>query len=136
MTLDPLLAASLAVRWHVATLALAWLVGIWLFFFSRKGAKWHRALGALFIGLMIATAIITLFIHLRTPNSSFFGLSSMHWYVPLVLALSCVALHGAIQRKRTLHRFGVIGLFFGSLTLTGLVQIFFGDGISHRMFFP
>jgi uncharacterized membrane protein len=136
MTLHPLLAASLAVQVHVATLVLAWLVGTWQFFFSRKGAKWHRALGALFIGLMIVSAIDTLFIHLRTPNSSFFGLSWFHLYVPLVLALSGVALYGAVRHKRRLHRFGVIALYFGSLTLTGLVQIFFGDGISHRIFVP
>jgi len=136
MNLDPLFAASLAIQVHVATLVLAWLVGTWQFFFSRKGAKWHRALGGLFLGLMVVSAIVTLFINLPTAKGSFMGLSSFHWYVPLVLGLAGVALYSAARRKRRMHRFGVISLYFGSLTFTGLMQIFFGDGISHRIFFP
>lgn len=80
-------------------------------------------------------ALVTLFIHERSPNSPFFGLSVMHLYVLLILALSAIAIIGARARRLALHRFAVISLYFGSLVFTGLVQILLVPGIPHQMFF-
>jgi uncharacterized membrane protein len=135
MTLQPLLQASWAIQLHVVALVLAWLVGSWQFFVIRRGSAAHRTLGQLFIALMLVMALITLFIHERSPNSAFFGLSVMHLYVPLILVLSALAILGARTRRRPLHRFAVISLYFGSLIFTGLVQIFLVPGIAHQMFF-
>ena len=86
MTLEPLLEAPFAVQAHVATVVPAFLLGTWLVFFSRKkGYKTHRILGATFLALMIATASIALFVHLRMPNSPVFGLSPTHILVVVVL---------------------------------------------------
>ena len=136
MTLEPLLHASWAVQAHVATLAAAWLVGTWLFFISRKGTRTHRRMGALFIGLMLSTAAFSVFIRLRPPNAALFGFSTFHLFVPLVLVLVTIALYGAIAGRKRWHRFGVIGLYFGSITFTGLVNVFLGVGVTHRIFFP
>jgi uncharacterized membrane protein len=40
-----------------------------LLVFSRKVLRWHRALVALFLALMVTTAILALFIHRRMPGS-------------------------------------------------------------------
>lgn len=135
MNLQPLFDAPWAVQAHVATLLPAWIIGTWLLFFSKKGSPLHRAAGRAFLALMTATAVFTLFIHLRRPDSPFFGLSWFHLFVPLVLSLVAIALYGAVSRKIKLHRFTVFGLYFGSLTITGFVNIFLGNGLSHRLFF-
>jgi uncharacterized membrane protein len=135
MTLQPLLRSSWAIQVHVVALVLAWLVGTWQFLVSRKGSQSHVAFGRVFIALMLIMAVVTLFIHVRSPDSPFFGLSVLHLYVPLVLVLSALALVGARTRRLGLHRFAVISLYFGSLIFTGLVQIFLVPGITHRIFF-
>jgi uncharacterized membrane protein len=135
MTLQPLLSASWAIQVHVLTLVLALLVGTWQFALSRKGAAGHRALGFAFLALMIATAIVTLFIHVRAPHSPFFGMSWLHLFVPLVFVLCGLALYGAATHRLRLHRFAVIALYRGSLIFTAIVQIFLATGITHRIFF-
>jgi uncharacterized membrane protein len=135
MTLQPLLQSSRAIQVHVFALALAWLAGTWQFFVSRKSGRRHAVLGRVFIALMLVTALDTLFIHVRSPGNPFFGLSLMHLYVPLILALCAIAIVGARTRRLPLHRFAVIAIYFGSLVFTGLVQIFLVPGIAHRIFF-
>jgi uncharacterized membrane protein len=83
MTLEPLVHAPLVVQAHVATVVPAFLLAAWLLVFSRKGLRWHRAMGGLFLALMVTTAIITLFIHRRLPGSPVFGMSSTHLFVHL-----------------------------------------------------
>ena len=85
---------------------------------------------------MVISALVTLFIRLRSPNSWFFGLSVLHWYVPLVLGLSALTVYAARAHRLSLHRFAVISLYFGSLIFTGLVQVFLVEGITRSMFFP
>ena len=135
MTLQPLLEAPLAIKVHVALLVLAWLIGTWLMFVSRKGWPMHRALGVLFLSLITATAIVALFIHRKMPNSPFFGMSPTHLTVPLVLCLSALALYGALRGQILQHRIAVSGLYFGSLSITALVNVLTGDGIAHQLFF-
>ena len=45
MSLAPLLAASFAIKLHAFTVVLAFVLGTWVIFFSRKGAPRHRAAG-------------------------------------------------------------------------------------------
>jgi uncharacterized membrane protein len=135
MNVEPLLNAPLLVQAHVATVVPAFLVGIWLLFFSRKGAPFHRAFGVLFFSLMVATAIISLFIHRRAPDSPFFGLSLIHLFVPLVLIATWRALDGALKGNIKQHRAWVLGLFIGALVINGANNIFFLPGITHDMFF-
>jgi uncharacterized membrane protein len=135
MNVQPLLQSSWAIQVHVAALVLAWLAGTWLFFFSHKGSPGHVALGRVFIASMLVMALVALFIHVRSPNGPYFGLSPLHLYVPLVLVFSALALVGARAHRPALHRFAVISLYFGSLIFTGLVQVFLTSGITHQIFF-
>ncbi len=91
--------------------------------------------GVLFFSLMVATAIITLFIHRRAPDNPFFGLSLIHLFVPLVLIATWRALDGALKGKIKQHRAWVLGLFIGALVINGTHNIFFLPGITHQVFF-
>jgi uncharacterized membrane protein len=134
MTLQPLLQAPLLVQAHVATVLLAFVVGTWLLFFSRKGSRLHRTFGVLFITLMVSTAIIALFIHRRMPDSPIFGLSRTHLLIPVVLFAVWRALDGVFNDKIRQHRVWVSGLYFGALVTTGVVNAFEHYGITHAIF--
>jgi uncharacterized membrane protein len=134
MSLQPLLSASWAIQLHVYTLVLALVTGTGQFLVTRKGSPIHRALGRCFLSLMLVSALLTLLIHVRYPQNPFFGLSLLHLYVPLVVGLCALAWYAAVRHRVRLHRFAVIGLYFGSLVITGYVQIFLGDGITHQIF--
>jgi uncharacterized membrane protein len=136
MTLEPLFHAPVAVQAHVATVVPAFLLGTWLIFFSRKGSMLHRVLGATFLALMVTTAIIALFVHLRMPNSPVFGLSPTHILVIVVLFATWRALAGAITGNIRQHRIWVSGLYFGSLVINGFANVFLISGITHNIFFP
>ena len=134
MTLDPLIQAPFIVQAHVATVVPAALLGAWLIAFSRKGLRWHRALGAMFLILMVTTAII-LFIHRRMPASPVLGMSPTHLFVPFVLFATWRALDGALKGNIKQHQRWVLGLFFGALLINGLNNVFFLPGITRDVFF-
>jgi len=115
MTIEPLIQAPLVVQAHVVTVVPAFVLGAWLLLFSRKGSRWHRALGIMFLALLVMTAIISLFIHRRMPDSPAFGMSSTHLFVPFVLFATWRAIDGALNGKIKQHQRWVVGLFFGAL---------------------
>jgi len=135
MTLEPLVHAPLAVQAHVATVIPAFLLGAWLLAFSRKGSRWHRVLGAVFLSLMVTTAIIALFIHRRMPGSPVLGMSPTHLFVPFVLFATWRALDGALKGNIKQHRWWVVGMFVGALVINGLNNVFFLPGITRDVFF-
>src|SRR5262249_42970755 len=62
MNLAPIAEAPLAIKIHLATVLPAFAIGTWLIFFSTKGAWWHRRLGAVYLALMMVTAVAAFFI--------------------------------------------------------------------------
>ncbi|MGE0816004.1 MAG: DUF2306 domain-containing protein [Vicinamibacterales bacterium] len=137
MTLEPLVRAPLAVQIHVATVLPAFVLGTWLLFGSAKGSPRHRTVGAIYLGLMTATAVAATFIR------SFMGLSLevgplrlglIHLFVPLTFngvygALASIR-HGRIRS----HEAALRGLYFGGLIIAGLLA--FAPGrVMYRMFF-
>jgi len=136
MDIQPLLDAPLAVKLHVATVLPAFVLGAWVIFFSRKGSRWHRGLGATYLGLMTATALIALFIHRRAPNSPVFGLSFIHLYVPFVLFWVYRALATVRAGNIKGHISAMRGLFIGALVLNGLSNALLLPGITHDVLFP
>ena len=135
MTLEPLLHAPIAVLAHVATVVPAFLIGTWVLFISRKGYFLHRILGATFLALMVVTALIALFIHIRMPDSPFLGLSPTHILVVVVLFAVWRALAGALAGNIKQHRVWVSGLYFGALVINGSANVFLLHGITHSIFF-
>jgi uncharacterized membrane protein len=134
MTLDPLLRAPLPVQIHVATVVPAFLIGSYLIFISRKGARHHRVLGYIYLILMTITAIAALFVHAIMPHSPFFGLSPIHLFVPLTLFGVVGALHGAWSHNVRQHRNAMLGVYIGGLLIAGTLA-FLPGRIMHAVTF-
>ena len=135
MTLEPLLSAPVAVQAHVAAALAAIGVGAWVIYFSRKGTPLHRALGKVFLGLMLAVCAAAMFIH-RSRHPIAFGLSGTHLLVPFVLAMVWLSVSSIRRGNLKLHRFCVRGLFMGALVVNTLINILFVHGVVHDMIFP
>ncbi len=118
MTLEPLIHAPMVVRLHLATVIPAFFLGTWLIFLSRKGAQFHRALGYVYLTLLVLTSITVLFIRTTGPGS-LFGFGPIHLFVPLVLFGVFGALRGAWTHNIGMHRRAMLGVYFGGLVIAG-----------------
>jgi uncharacterized membrane protein len=130
LNLELVAKAPLAVQLHMATVIPAFFIGTWLIFFSTKGAGLHRRLGALYLGLMIFTAVTTIFI--RTINPGHF--SWIHLFIPLTLfgvASSILALR---RRDIRAHQRAMIALYGGALVIAGAFT-FMPGRLMHEIFF-
>ena len=134
MSLAPLLAAPFAVKLHVATVVPAFLLGTWLIFFSRKGARYHRAIGYVYLTLMTVTSIAALFVHTLMPNGPFFGFSPIHLFVPLTLFGVVGALYYARRHDIKAHSKSMLGVYIGGLLIAGSLTLLPGR-IMHTVFF-
>lgn len=134
MTLEPLLTAPLAVQIHVATVVPAFLIGTWLIFLSKKGARFHRALGLVYLTLVVITAIDTLFVHQLMPNSLVLGWSPIHLLVPLTLFGATAALWGARNHNIRVHQRPMIGVYVSGMLIAGGLT-FLPHRIMHAVFF-
>ncbi len=122
--------APLAVKIHMATVIPAFAIGTWLIFFSTKGARWHRALGAVYLTLMTVTAITTLFIHTINPGH----FSPIHLFVPLTLVGVTATVLALRRRNIAAHKRSMIGLYVGALLIAGAFT-FVPGRLMHGLFF-
>ena len=134
MSLAPLLAAPFAIQLHVATVVPAFLLGTWLIFFSRKGARNHRAAGYVYLTLMTITSIAALFVHTIMPNGPFLGFSPIHLFVPLTLFGVVGALYYARRHNIKAHRRSMLGVYIGGILIAGSFTLLPGR-IMHTVFF-
>jgi uncharacterized membrane protein len=134
MILAPLLNASPAIQVHVVTIVPAFVIGTWLIFFSRKGAKGHRAWGVVYLVLMTITSIAALFIHSIMPNGRFGGFSPIHLFVPLTLWGVVGALYYARRHNIKKHRQSMLGVYIGGLLIAGSLT-FVPGRIMHAVVF-
>ncbi len=100
MNFEPLLKAPLAIQIHVAAVVPAAIIGL-VIFLRRKGTKLHRALGRVWIVLMIATAISSFFIHQINLVG---GFSPIHLLSILVLLGCARAVAAARMGQIGIHR--------------------------------
>lgn len=115
MNLTPLLDASLPIQIHVATVVPAALIGPYLFL-SRKGSPRHRLIGKIWLGLMVASAVSSFFIH--TINL-FLGFSPIHLLSAYVLYGSWNAIRAARAHRIRDHKLSVIGMYVGGIIVAG-----------------
>ncbi len=124
-----LAAAGWAVKAHLLTVLPAFAIGTWLIFASRKGAPWHRRLGAAYMALMVTTALAAIFIRsVKPPHWSL-----IHLFVPLTLVSVAVALWAARRGRVRSHRNAMIALYVGGLLIAGRFTLSPGR-LLHRMF--
>lgn len=107
-------ARDLAVMIHLATVIPAVPLGTWLLL-ARKGTPRHKALGKLWLAMMVATAVSAVFI--RFLNHGQFSL--IHLFVPLTLAGAWRAVSAARRGDIAAHKRIILGLFLGALVIAG-----------------
>lgn len=105
---------ELAIVIHIATVLPAIPLGAFLLL-TRKGGKRHKQLGKLWIGLMVTTAASAIFI--KTSGS----FSFIHIFVPVTLWSSYKVIASARRGDIATHKKEILGLFFGALTIPGIV---------------
>lgn len=119
MTLEPLLAAPFAVKFHVATVLPAAVLGAVLLA-RPKGTPAHRRLGKVWLLLMVLTSFSTFFIHdLKTVGN----FSPIHLLSVYVIAGSALAIRAARRRDIRAHRAHVAGMYFGGIVVAGLFTL-------------
>ena len=134
MSLAPLRAAPLAVKIHVFTVVSAFFLGTWLIFLSAKGARYHRAIGYVYLALMTVTAIAALFIHQIAALDIFFGFGPIHIFSIVTLSGVVGALRGAWTHNVRAHKRAMLGVYIGGLLIAGSFA-FLPGRIMHAMVF-
>ena len=130
MTLEPLLNASPAIQFHVATVVPAALIG-GIMLLMRKGTYLHRMAGRLWIALMVLTALSSFFIH---EIKLIGGFSPIHILSVVVLVSATEVIRSARRRDFVRHQRLVKSLYFGAIGIAGLFTLLPGR-IMHEMVF-
>jgi uncharacterized membrane protein len=115
MNLMPLFDAPLAIQIHVATVLPAAVLGP-VIFWGRKGDARHRLLGKIWLGLMVASAFSSFFIH---SINMVMGFSPIHLLSLYVIIGSFLAIRSARQRKIKSHMRQVQGIYLGGIVGAG-----------------
>jgi uncharacterized membrane protein len=117
--LAPILAASPAVKIHLATIAGAILVAV-ILMSGVKGSRLHRALGWGWAGFMLTTAISALFIHAPTQLPSIGGVGLLHVFSAVTLVIVPLGVLAARRHDVARHARTMTGLVVGGLGVAGL----------------
>ena len=130
MTLDPILAAPLAVQIHVLTVVPAFALGGWMLW-ARKGTALHKALGRIWLMLMVVTALSSFFIHEIRMVGDF---SPIHLLSILTLASCFNIIRTARKRQFSAHRRTVLALYWGGIGLAGAFMVAPGRIMNRAIF--
>jgi uncharacterized membrane protein len=129
MSWQPIAAAGLAVQVHLATVVAAFAIGTWMIV-RPKGTAPHKALGRLYVGLMVAAAVSTFWIRgIGAGSFSFLHLLSAGILLALPFAW-LMARRGRVE----LHRYTMIGVYVGGIWIAGLLTLLPGR-LLHRAVF-
>ena len=133
MSLEPLLAASPVIQIHAFAAIVAFGLGGWVLFRRKKGDAHHRALGKLWVALMVIVAVSSLFIWTIRLWGPF---SPIH----LISIATLVGLYRAVQyaRRRQIkaHMNLMRGLYLGALVVAGVFTFMPGRIMNQVAFGP
>ena len=116
MSLDPLLQAPVAIQIHAFSAIAAFAIGGFVLW-RRKGTALHKALGKLWVVLMLVVATSSLFINEIRLIGPF---SPIHLFAVLTYAGIGQALWAIrVQRNVAAHRAGMQATYLGALLLAG-----------------
>ena len=130
MNIDPVLQAPLAIKVHLATVLPAFAIGTWQIFFSKKGSRFHRSLGFVYLSLMTVTAVAAFFIR-SVGNGS---LSLIHLFIPLTFFGVFSALWNVRRGDIVGHKRAMLGLYFGGILIAGTLA-FMPGRVMHQLVF-
>ena len=117
-----------AVMFHVATVIPCVPLGLYLLI-APKGTAMHKALGKLWVALMVITATSTLFIH------EGMALSWIHIFVPLTYRASWLIVSSAREGDIKRHKAEIVSLFLGALMIPGIFAIILPGRLMNVMLF-
>ena len=130
MSLTPLLVAPLAIQIHATAAIAAMLLGA-LVLFRRKGTPLHKAMGRLFVLLMLVVATSALFINEIRMIGPF---SPIHIFVVVTYCAIALGLWRIRQGDVQGHRAAMVSLYFGALFLTGAFTLLPGRRMHDVLF--
>jgi uncharacterized membrane protein len=118
---------------HLATVLPAFAIGSWLML-RRKGTPGHRRLGRIYLLLMLATGLITLFMPAQVGPAwrghfGFIHLLSLLTLVCVPMAYLAIR-HGNVR----LHQGNMIGLYVGGLLIAGSFALMPGRLLNQWLF--
>lgn len=112
-----LAALPLSIQLHLAAAVGALVLGpvaLW----SRKGSPMHRGAGYVWVGLMLAAAVTSLFIRdFRQPNVA--GYTVIHLVTLLTFAGVGAGITAAVQRRIGVHRKAMRRTYLGGCLVAG-----------------
>ncbi len=116
MTLAPLLDAAPAIRLHAFAAMTAFALGV-VQLSAPKGTLPHRALGWIWVTLMLVVSVTAFFIHQIRLWGPW---SPIHLLAIFTLLMLPVAVLAAHRHDVLRHRRAMIGLFVGALVIAGI----------------
>jgi len=130
MTLAPLVAASPAIQLHAVAAMAAFALGI-VQLSAPKGTIPHRAIGWLWVLLMLAVSVSAFWIHKIRLWGPW---SPIHLLAIFTLTMLPIAVLHARRHRVVAHRWTMIGIFFGALVIAGVFTLVPGR-IMHAVVF-
>ena len=130
MTLAPLLTASPAIQLHAFAAMTAFALGI-VQLSAPKGTIPHRALGWIWVVLMLAVSVSAFWIHQIRLWGPW---SPIHLLAIFTLIMVPIAVLHARRHRVLQHRITMISIFFGALVIAGAFTLFPGR-IMHAVVF-
>jgi uncharacterized membrane protein len=130
MSLAPLLQASPAIQLHAFAALAAFVLGL-IQLAAPKGTLPHRALGWVWVTLMVAVGISAFFIH----EIRLWGpWSPIHLLAIFTLVMLPIAVVHARRHAVERHRWAMVSIFAGALVVAGLFTLLPGR-IMHAVAF-
>ena len=116
VNLAPLLDATPAIRFHAFAAMAAFALGV-VQLSAPKGTLPHRALGWIWVALMLTVSVSAFFIHQLRLWGPW---SPIHLLAIFTLVMLPVAVVAAHRHDVVRHRRAMIGLFLGALVIAGI----------------
>jgi uncharacterized membrane protein len=130
MSLAPLLNASPTIQVHAFAAMVAFALGV-VQLSAPKGTLPHRALGFVWVALMLAVVISSFFIHVIRLWGPW---SPIHLLSIFTLIMLPIGVWRAHRHDVTGHRHTMISLFTGALVVAGIFT-FYPGRIMHAVVF-
>jgi len=132
MTLAPLLAASPAIQLHAFAAMAAFALGI-VQLSAPKGTIPHRAIGWVWVSLMLAVSVSAFWIHTIRLWGPW---SPIHLLAIFTLIMLPIAVLHARRHRVPQHRIAMISIFFGALVIAGAFTLLPGRIMHDVVFGP
>ena len=103
---------------HLATIFLAFLIGTFLLL-KRKGTRFHKQLGKVYMLLMLFSASVTLFMSAEIGPTFLHHFGFIHLLSLLVFICVIAAYLAARNGNIKIHKANMLGLYIGGILVAG-----------------